>query len=133
MVVRLKLRSLNRCGDMIGSAALRSAETKAATAMTVATISPMMTEEPQAYVVPPHVVASTRPVEAAARSTMPATSSRGLVPEGLGRRRNTIAEVIARIPSGTFIQNAQRQPIPSVNHPPSSGPATDDNAKTPPM
>ena len=37
------------------------------------------------------------------------------------------------MPSGMFIQNAQRQPMPSVNQPPSSGPATEERAKTPPM
>ena len=32
-----------------------------------------------------------------------------------------------------LIQKAQRQPGPSVKNPPSSGPATEDTAKTPPM
>src|SRR5665811_2489743 len=112
MVVSLKLRSLNRCGDMIGSTALRSTATRAATATAVATIRAMIRGEPQEYVVPPHVVTSTRPVEEAARSTMPATSSRGLDPVVLGRCRKNIADAIAAIPSGTFIQNAQRQPMP---------------------
>ena len=40
---------------------------------------------------------------------------------------------MARMPNGMFIQNAQRQPMPSVNQPPSSGPATEEMAKTPPM
>ena len=64
---------------------------------------------------------------------MPATSSFGFVREFLGSRRKSIAEAIARAPSGTFIQKAHRQPMPSVNHPPSSGPATNDRANTPPM
>jgi len=34
---------------------------------------------------------------------------------------------------GRFIQNAQRQPGPSVNHPPSKGPATEDTANTAPI
>ena len=32
-----------------------------------------------------------------------------------------------------LIQNAQRQPIPSVNQPPRSGPATEETANTAPM
>src|SRR5664280_2997910 len=131
MVVRLKLRSRNRCGDMIGSAALRSTDTKAAAATMVPTIRAMMVAEPQPYVVPPHVVVRTRQVEATARRAMPAMSSFGFVREFLGSRRKSIAEAIARAPSGTFIQKAHRQPMPSVNHPPSSGPATDDRANTP--
>ena len=64
---------------------------------------------------------------------MPATSIRGLRLVFLGSRRKNAAEVIARMPSGMFIQNAQRQPMLSVNQPPSSGPATEEMAKTPPM
>jgi hypothetical protein len=52
------------------------------------------------------VVKSTRPVEDAARSTMPARSSRALAAVALGRCRKNIADAIAAIPSGTFIQNA---------------------------
>ena len=47
MVVSLKLRSLNKCGDMIGSVALRSTTTRVTTAMTVATIRAMIKGEPQ--------------------------------------------------------------------------------------
>ncbi|GGG43798.1 hypothetical protein GCM10011374_02710 [Kocuria dechangensis] len=36
-------------------------------------------------------------------------------------------------PEGMLIQKAQRHPGPSVKNPPSSGPATEARAKTPPM
>ena len=64
---------------------------------------------------------------------MPSTSI--FLPERsrLGRCRNRTAEVIAIAPSGMLIHMHQRQPIDSVNQPPSSGPATDDSANTPPM
>src|ERR1035437_3040385 len=100
MVVSLKLRSLNRFGDMIGSTALRSTATSAATPTTVATIRAMIRGELQEYVVPPHVVKSTKPVEEAARSTMPATSRRGLAPAAFGRCRKNIADAIAAIQIG---------------------------------
>ncbi len=61
---------------------------------------------------------------------MPSTSIRRPEPETRGRRRKTSAATTATAPSGTFIQNTHRQPGPSVNHPPSNGPATDDRAKT---
>ncbi len=41
--------------------------------------------------------------------------------------------MIARMPSGMLIHRPQRHPMPSVNQPPSSGPATDDTAKAAPM
>ena len=40
---------------------------------------------------------------------------------------------IESMASGRLSQNAQRQPGPSVIHPPMSGPATEEKAKTPPM
>ncbi|MNW56976.1 hypothetical protein D3C74_347370 [compost metagenome] len=51
----------------------------------------------------------------------------------MGRCSRKIAASAARMPSGMLIQNTQRQPGPSVNHPPSSGPATEETAKTAPM
>lgn len=40
---------------------------------------------------------------------------------------------MARRPRGMLIQKAQRQPMPSVNQPPSRGPATEARANTPPI
>lgn len=47
--------------------------------------------------------------------------------------KNFIDTTIANSPSGTLIQNAQRQPMESVNQPPSNGPRMAEIPKTAPM
>ena len=58
---------------------------------------------------------------------------RGLPRFGFRRCRNAIALAMASRPRGMLIQKAQRQPMPSVNQPPSRGPATEASANTPPI
>ena len=118
---------------MIGSADPRSTSTNAIDVTTVAAIRARMVGEPQANSLPPQEATSTSAVVAAASSTMPPMSSLGFTLLPLGRCRRKIAASRARAPRGTLIQKVQRQPMPSVNQPPSSGPATEETAKTPPM
>ena len=117
---------------MMGSAVRRSTATNAAAATSVPAIRPRITGSVQAYLPPPQVANRTRQVVATASSTMPPMSRRGR-PLCRGSLRNRTAPASASSPSGMLIQKTQRQPGPSVKKPPSSGPATEDTANTPPM
>ncbi|SII85644.1 Uncharacterised protein [Mycobacteroides abscessus subsp. abscessus] len=65
---------------------------------------------------------------------MPPTSIFGRGPcVCLGILRKTAAAMSATAPSGKLIANAQRQPGPSVSHPPMRGPATEETANAEPM
>jgi hypothetical protein len=71
-------------------------------------------------------------VTATVMATMPATSIlTGLTRPGADGRKAT-PEAIAAAPKGRLIQNAHRQPSPSVSHPPRTGPSIADSANTAP-
>src|SRR5690625_578435 len=71
MVVRLKLRSLNRCRGMIGSLACDSFHTNSAPVTAAPANRPMIINEDHSYCDPPQVEAKTRHVVAMETSTMP--------------------------------------------------------------
>src|SRR4029453_14419521 len=111
---------------MIGSAAWRSAAMKTALASTAMTLIETMTGDPQRYAPPPHDATKTMAVTATVMATMPATSIlTGLTRLGADGRK-AAPEAIAAAPKGRLIQNAHRQPSPSVSHPPRTGPSIAD-------
>ena len=107
--------------------------TNTAPAMMAVAASARIVGEVQSYFEPPQVANRTIAVVAIVSSAIPAVSIRALTCSRLGRCRKAAAAISASPPTGTLIQNTQRQPGPSVNQPPSSGPATEETAKTPPM
>lgn len=130
----VKLRLRNSESGTSGSAARRSAATKAEAAAIKTTASAAVAGEFQGSVVPPRERASTSEQVAAARETMPATSMEAR-PSALwsrrGRQRAAIPSAIR--PKGTLIQKHQRQDRCSVNRPPSKGPKAMDTPNAAPM
>src|SRR5215218_8497142 len=122
VVASTKLRLLNSLSGMIGSAALCSAITNAAADTTAMTIRARMVGEFKSYSVPPQEVTRMTEVRATAMVRMPQTSSFTFA-SCFGSLRNAAAIAIAASPRGMLTQNAQRQPMLSVNQPPSRGPA----------
>ena len=123
-VQMLKLRFLNRESAMSGSFAWRSATANSTPATTTVASSATMTGESQAYSTPPHEVASVSAVTATTSVTVPQVSKCAFSTVRRGFGKNATAVPMATSASGTLIQNAQRQPMVSVNRPPSSGPAS---------
>ena len=85
------------------------------------------------YSVPPHVVMRMSEAVVSAMKVAPSQSKRFMEVSPTRRWRTRVQTIMARIPSGMFIHRPQRQPGPSVNQPPRTGPRTEDRPKTPPM
>jgi len=118
---------------MIGWAALLSAATSRAPNTNAVPMRPKMGPESQAYCRPPHEVTRTIAVTLTVIVTLPRMSSlgRSCLREDVLRKAAAVAT--AKTPNGRLNQKAQRQPMVSVNQPPSRGPSTDATAKQPPM
>ena len=89
--------------------------------------------EVHSYSLPPQVVSRIRVLVVIAIAAKP-IQSKPLKPCSPTRSFSTKAQtIIASRPSGMLIHRPQRQPGPSVNQPPRTGPSTEETPKTPPM
>ena len=94
--------------------------------------SRMIRVEPHGYSLPPQVISKMIDVVAIAIVAMP---NQSVAPTALrfGNLRNAVMPVRAMMPKGTLSHIPQRQPGPSVNQPPSTGPNTLLTPNTEPM
>ena len=127
------LRFLNRRTGMSGSLARSSTKTVMMAPMMVMAPKVRIMEEPHSYSVPPQVVMRIREAVVMAMKVAPSQSKRFISASPTRRCSTRVHTMMARMPSGMFIHMPQRQPGPSVNQPPRTGPRTEDRPKTPPM
>ncbi len=97
--MRVKLRFLNTCSGMIGSATRRSTGMKAAKVTTATATSPRICQEPQAYWLPPQVVMSTSAVMPTPSRPAPSQSMRCSV-RYFGRCSRNTSQMKATAPMG---------------------------------